>query len=205
MSRKDHRTRNDQYTRKARSHGYRARSVYKLEELAQRFGLLGRGLRVLDLGAAPGSWTQFAAEKVGSAGTVVAVDIKEMDSITGHPNVTTITSDLFAPETAASLMELGPFDVVLSDAAPNTTGNRTVDTSRSCELVERVLELSRKLLKPGGSLAAKLFQGGDEQRLVTAARDAFLTARLAKPRASRDESMEVFLVATGRLATDDSE
>jgi 23S rRNA (uridine2552-2'-O)-methyltransferase len=194
------RSRPDHYSRRARSEGYRARSVYKLEELDTRFGLVRSGARVLDLGAAPGSWSQYAARKVGPAGLVLAIDLQEMPALEGITNVQAITADLFAASTAETIREHGPFDLVMSDAAPRTTGNRTVDTARSAALVEEVLAMCSFSLRAGGSFVAKVFQGGDEQALLAQTRDWFETGRLIKPKASRTESFETFLVGIGFAA-----
>lgn len=191
MTRRD---RPDHFSRKARSEGYAARSVYKLQELQTRFRLLRPGDRVLDIGAAPGSWTQFARTIVGPAGAVTALDLQPLPDLEQLTNVTTLTADIFREDAIARVAELGPYTVVMSDAAPNTTGNRSVDTARSAALVEQVLGLCSRLLLPGGNLVAKLFQGGDEQSLLAAARGRFETTRLVKPRASRSESFETFLV-----------
>ncbi|MFP4551745.1 MAG: RlmE family RNA methyltransferase [Spirochaetales bacterium] len=191
------RSRPDHFTDRAKRAGYSARSVYKLEELQKRFSLIRRGNNVLDVGAAPGSWSQFAAKIVGGEGAIVAVDLKEMPDLEAHANVRTFAGDIFEPTMVAELETLGPYDVVMSDAAPNTTGNRTVDTVRSAALVEQVVALAQSMLRDGGSLVAKIFQGGEEQNLLAIARNHFANARLIKPKASRSESFETFLVATG--------
>lgn len=191
------RDRADHYTRKAHSLGYPARSVFKLEEIDQKNRILRRGANVLDLGAAPGSWTRYAARIVGADGKVVAVDLNELNVPNLSPNVRTIAGDIFEPETIRTIRESAPYDVILSDAAPSTTGNRTVDTARSVALVERALELSRELLRNGGNMVAKLFQGGDERRLLEEFRNRFASAKIVKPKASRKESFETFLVGIG--------
>jgi 23S rRNA (uridine2552-2'-O)-methyltransferase len=192
------RSRPDHFTDRAKRAGYSARSVYKLEELHKRFSLIHRGNTVLDVGAAPGSWSQFAAKIVGSDGTVVAVDLREMPDLEPQANVRTFAGDVFEASLVAELEALGPYDLVMSDAAPNTTGNRTLDTTRSAALVEQVIGLAESLLHEGGSLVAKIFQGGEEQNLLAEARGRFEKARLIKPKASRRESFETFLVAIGK-------
>lgn len=194
MARRD---RADHYSRDARKAGYSARSVYKLEELQKRFRLIRAGDVVLDVGAAPGSWSQFTARCVGRSGRVVAVDLQEMPDLEGLGSVIAIRADVFAGETREALKRAGPFSVILSDAAPRTTGNRSVDTARSSAIVEEVLLLCDSLLSPGGNFVAKLFQGGEEQLLLRRVRELFATGRLIKPKASRSESFESFLVGTG--------
>ena len=198
MSRRD---RPDYYSARARAEGYRARSVYKLQEIQTRFGVLGAGDAVLDVGAAPGSWSQLAAKIVGSAGRVVSVDLSALDALAGITTVTPIVGDIYDPTVIEAIRGHGPYSVVLSDAAPNTTGNRTVDTGRSAALVEHVLWLAVSLLRPGGNLVAKLFQGGDEQALLAAVRADYASGRIVKPKASRSESFECFLVGLGRRGT----
>ncbi len=194
MARRD---RPDHYTKRARREGYRARSVYKLEELQRRFAILAPGMRVLDVGAAPGSWTQYARKVVGGRGSIVAVDLSELPALGGLDNVEVVIGDVTDEEIARRLEHAGPFDAIVSDAAPKTSGNRTLDTARSAAIVEHLLWLAPRLLARGGRLVAKLFQGGEEQALLGELRSRFETARLVKPKASRDESFETFLVGTG--------
>ena len=187
----------DHYSLRARREGYAARSVYKLQEIQQKHAVIPTRGRILDIGAAPGSWTQFVRSIVGPSGLVVAVDQSPLPDLEGLSNVTAIIGDIYDTVILAQLAAQGPFDAVISDAAPPTTGNRTVDTSRSAALVEHVISLCPELLREGGALVAKLFQGGDEQALLARIRSQFTTGRLVKPRASRSESFEVFLVGTG--------
>ncbi|MFW5744305.1 MAG: RlmE family RNA methyltransferase [Spirochaetota bacterium] len=194
MARRD---RPDHYTKRARHEGYRARSVYKLEELQRRFEILSPGMRVLDVGAAPGSWTQYARKVVGERGSIVAVDLSGLSALEGLENVEIVTGDVTDEEIARRLEQAGPFDAIVSDAAPRTSGNRTLDTARSAAIVEHLLRLAPRLLARGGALVAKLFQGGEEQALLGELRARFETARLVKPKASRDESFETFLVGRG--------
>jgi 23S rRNA (uridine2552-2'-O)-methyltransferase len=194
MARRD---RPDHYSKRARQEGYRARSVYKLEELQRRFAIIRRGMRVLDVGAAPGSWTQFARKVVGEHGLVVAVDLSELPALEGLPNVEPIVGDIYEPDVVDQLVARGPYGALISDAAPRTTGNRTVDTSRSAALVEQILALCTRLLEPDGHLVAKVFQGGEEQALLKEVRRLFQTGKLIKPKASRDESFETFLIGQG--------
>ncbi|MEX2445031.1 MAG: RlmE family RNA methyltransferase [Alkalispirochaeta sp.] len=187
------RRRQDHLARKAQTQGYHARSVYKLEALDEKFQLFPRGgkdLRVLDLGAAPGSWTQYAVQR-GAA--VVAVDLQEMQ-VSGAD---CRQADFTEPQVVEELAEAGPFDLVLSDAAPATTGNKLVDTSASEALVESALANLERWLVAGGSCAFKLFQGGGEQELLAQLRSRFEKAALHRPKAVRSESFEGYLVGVG--------
>jgi 23S rRNA (uridine2552-2'-O)-methyltransferase len=190
----------DAFGRRARREGYPARSVYKLEEIDRRTGLLRRGHRVVDLGAAPGSWTLFISGKVGPAGRVIAVDRRPFE-IPIPENATFVEADVLAAVPDA-LKTAAPFDVVLSDMAPSTSGQRHRDQYRSYELFLRALEVARDVLKPGGAFAAKIFQGAEfaEARRETGAR--FEKVRIMKPRASRGESYETYLVGIGFRSTD---
>lgn len=180
--------RQDHLARKAQSEGYRARSVYKLEEIDRKYPLFhAKGMSVLDLGAAPGSWTQYAIAR-GSA--VVAVDLQEI-SIAG---ATCIHGDFTETSVASAIAAVGPYDLVLSDAAPSTSGNRLVDTGRSEALVESILAGLREWILPGGSFVAKLFQGGGEQDLRKEVQQRFAKGVIYRPQAVRRESFETYLV-----------
>ncbi len=187
----------DHYTRRALSEGYPARSVYKLEEIDNRFGIIKKGARVLDIGASPGSFSIYALKAAGGSGSVVAVDIKSDMPALPPDRFTFLQGDAFSESVVAVIRELGPFDAVLSDAAPSTTGNRTVDTARSFSLAEQAVYLSREVLARHGSLVVKVFQSGDEKELLALLKQSFDAARIVKPKASRKESFEIFLVATG--------
>lgn len=191
------RNRPDHYTDKAKKSGYPARSVYKLEEIQNKYAVLHSGDTVLDIGAAPGSWSMYASEQVGPQGRVVSVDLKECSIPGAHRNVEVFTGDAFAPQIAARLAARGPYSVVLSDAAPATTGNRTVDTARSAGLAEQCIAAAQQLLQKDGKLVIKLFQGGDEQQILQQLRRLFTSAKPFKPKSSRKDSFEVFMVATG--------
>ena len=192
------RRRQDHLARKAQYDGYRARSVYKLVALDEKFNLFPRRadhagetvMRVLDLGAAPGSWTQYA---VKNGAQVVAVDLQEMRVAGADCR----QADFTDPEVVAALSSDGPFDLVLSDAAPATTGNKIVDTSRSEGLVEAIVANLPTWLIPGGKCAFKLFQGGGEQALLAALRERCDRAVLYRPKAVRSESFETYLVGVG--------
>lgn len=182
------RRRQDRFGKRARREGFPARSVYKLQEIDRRTQLLRPGQRVLDLGAAPGSWTLYAAERVGRAGHVVAIDLQEL-RIDAPRNVEIRQGDAREVDALG-----GPFDVVLSDMAPKTSGQRAADQYRSYELVMAALTIARQTLAPGGSFVAKLFQGPELDEVRAAMRPLFGKVRILRPEAVRDESYELFLV-----------
>jgi 23S rRNA (uridine2552-2'-O)-methyltransferase len=184
---------NDPYVHEARKQGWRARSVFKLKELDERFGLLRRGARVLDLGAAPGSWTQYAVKR---GCRVVAVDLQPVAPIGGTE---IIEGDFLEPAVQERLRELldGPADVLLSDMAAAATGQRAVDRLRAEGLGETVLDFAGEVLAPGGACVIKLVKGG-EAALMPKALELFATAKVVRPKATRADSSEVFLVARGR-------
>jgi 23S rRNA (uridine2552-2'-O)-methyltransferase len=185
----------DEFVRRARQEGWRSRAVYKLMEIQEKDRLLKPGMTVVDLGAAPGAWSQYAVQLVGSRGRVIAVDLLPMDPL---PGVEFIQGDFREQETLdaleAALGERAP-GVVLSDLAPNISGLATVDQPRAMYLAELALELARSRLAPGGALVAKVFQGEGSDALVADARRDFGTVRMRKPKASRDRSREFYLVA----------
>lgn len=183
---------NDPFVHRARREGWRARSVFKLQELDTRFGLLQRGRRVVDLGAAPGSWSQYAAKQ---GCRVVAVDLLPIDPL---PGVELLQGDFLDPSVQTALRERlqGGADVVLSDMAAPATGQRAVDRLRAEALGESVLEFASTVLTPGGACALKLVKGG-EAALMPHANALFTTARVVRPKATRADSSEVFLVARG--------
>ncbi|HKI99881.1 MAG TPA: RlmE family RNA methyltransferase [bacterium] len=189
----------DHYFQRAKREGYAARSVYKLEELDQRYHLLSPGMRVLDLGCAPGSWLQYAARCVGPQGRVVGVDLQALE-VSLPPQVRVIQADVFelAPEELAA--DGAPFDLVISDMAPRTSGIKSADAARSAQLVLRALALAEAVLRPGGTLLVKVFQGAQLPELRNAFRLVFSRVSIAKPRASRSESVEVYLLGDERLA-----
>ncbi len=188
---------NDPLVHKARREGWRARSVFKLQELDERFSLLRRGARVLDLGAAPGSWSQYAAKR---GCRVVAVDLQPVEPV---PGVEIVTGDFLDPAVQAVLRERlgGPADVLLSDMAAPATGQRAVDRLRAEALGETVLEFAAEELAPGAALVLKLVKGG-EAALVPRAQALFASARVVRPKATRADSSEVFLVALGFRGSD---
>ncbi len=181
----------DPYTAKAHKEGFAARSVYKLEEIDRRVRLTRPGARVLDLGAAPGSWTQYLAGKVGPRGLVVALDLNPL-RVKVPPHVKAAELDLLASP-LADIAALGPFDVVVSDMAPHTSGVRDADVARSVELVERAIAIADVTLKKGGAFVAKIFQGDGFEQVRAMLRERFETVRVLKPEASRKESIEIYL------------
>ena len=185
----------DHYFLKAKRENYPARSVYKLKELDSKFRLLRPGQRVLDLGAAPGSWSLGAAEKVGTRGLVLACDIQSTETVF-PPQVTFMQEDVFNRSAAfeAKLAELGPFDIVISDMAPRTTGT---DQARSLDLTVEALAVACLHLKKGGSFVVKIFMGPDVQELLAPMRKAFDSVKSFKPKSSRAESKETFFVGLG--------
>ena len=185
---------NDPYVAAAQKQGLRSRAAFKLMELDDRFKLITKGCRVLDLGAAPGGWTQVALQR--GAGRVVGVDLLAIDPIEG---ATLIRGDFEDTDMPARLTELmgGPADVVLSDMAPNTTGHAATDHIRIMGLAELALHFATGLLAPGGSFVAKVFQGGSEKEMLLPMKQRFATVKHAKPPASRKESSELYVVAQG--------
>jgi 23S rRNA (uridine2552-2'-O)-methyltransferase len=190
---------NDPYVAEARRLGYRSRAAFKLIELDNRFRLLLPARRVVDLGCAPGGWTQVAVVRVDAGsgrGKVLGIDIAETAAIAG---ATILRADIFDPElTAAVRVELGDLaDVVLSDMAPSTTGHAATDHLRIVALAEAAFAVAVDILKPGGSLVVKVFQGGAEGTLLAELKRSFTEIRHAKPPASRAESVETYVVAKG--------
>ena len=245
----------DYWTLRAKKEGYPARSVYKLEEIIRKFGLLRiicgersvrEGVRegavregaptILDVGAAPGSWSLWLLRQMKGRGKLVAVDIQDLSimpqaaaarnsepilasEVAGAPEATGAANSSVSGEPIGAhfsfvkgsildepvrerLRELGPYNLVVSDAAPATSGNRLVDQARSEELVEAVIGMALEVLAPDGALVTKIFQGGEERRLLTELRRHFAQARAFKPQACRAESFEIYLVATGFARAD---
>lgn len=185
----------DEFVRRAKQEGWRSRAVYKLMEIQEKDRVLRPNMTVVDLGAAPGAWSQLAVQAVGRRGRVIAVDILPMDPL---PGVDFIEGDFREPETLAALeAALGDTapGLVMSDMAPNISGMATVDQPRAMYLAELALDFARARLAPGGALVAKVFQGEGSDALVRDARKDFGTVRMRKPKASRDRSREFYLVA----------
>lgn len=193
------RGRPDHYSRQARRDGYQARSVYKLQEIQHKFQLIGASARVLDLGAAPGSWTRYLLRILGPRGSVVAVDLSPLET-GADERLEALQLDITSEEFPDVIASRGPFSVVVSDAAPKTTGGRALDTARSAALVESVIAWLPRYLAPGGHLAVKIFQGGEEQLLLRELRLQFAQARAFKPQACRSESFETYLIGLGYRA-----
>jgi 23S rRNA (uridine2552-2'-O)-methyltransferase len=187
---------NDPYVAEAQRLGYRSRAAFKLIELDDRFRLLSPGRRVVDLGCAPGGWTQVAVERVGARGIVVGVDLGETAPIAGAKILRT---DVHDPATVTAIRaELGGLaDVVLSDMAPAATGHAATDHLRIVALAEAAFAVASEILKPGGVFVAKVFQGGAEGPLLAQLKKAFSELRHAKPPASRAQSAETYVVAKG--------
>jgi len=186
----------DPYVKEAKAKGYRSRAAFKLIEVDQKFRFLKPGARVLDLGAAPGGWSQVAAKKVGPSGAVVAIDILPIEPIAG---VTIIQGDASDPAQWPALKEAlgGEADVVLSDMAASTTGHRATDHLRTLALLEAALEIAGEMLKPGGAFVGKVFRGGATGEVLARIKQRFREVKHVKPPASRAESVELYLVATG--------
>ena len=187
---------NDPYVSEAKRMGYRSRAAFKIIELDDKLRFLARGARVVDLGAAPGGWTQIAIQRVGPAGRVVGLDILDWTPVPGATCLTLDFMDEKAPEMLKAALD-GPADVVLSDMAANTTGHPTTDHLRIMALVEAAYLFATEVLAPGGTFIAKVFQGGAESELLSAIKLRFASVKHVKPPASRKESFEVYLVATG--------
>jgi len=191
---------NDPYVQEAKRLGFRSRAAFKLIQLDDRFHFLRPGLRVVDLGAAPGGWTQVAVERVGAlgraGGAVVGLDILEWDPV---PGATTLVGDFLADDAPDRLKAAlgGPADLVLTDMAAPTTGHPSTDHLRIIALVEVALEFAVEVLRPGGGFVAKVFQGGTEKALLDRLKRDFQTVRHAKPPASRQDSAETYVVALG--------
>lgn len=185
---------NDPFAAEARARGYRSRAAFKLTEIDDRFRLLKRGAKVIDLGCAPGGWVQVALER--GAGSVAGVDLLELDAL---PPAHIIQMDFTDPACGPKLIELlgGAPDVVLSDMAPNTVGHKQTDHLRIMGLIEAAAEFAVEVLKPGGAFVAKAFQGGETASVLQYLKQHFADVKNVKPKASRAESSEVYLVATG--------
>ena len=188
----------DHYFLKAKRENYPARSVYKLKEMDARFRLLKPGMKVLDLGAAPGSWSLYAAERVGREGLVLACDLQATETVF-PANVTFARENVFerTPGFEAMLDATGPFDLVMSDMAPRTTGTKFTDQARSLELCLEAVAVADRWLKPGGHFVTKIFMGPDFQDLARAVRQRFDSVKTFKPNSSRAESKEIFELGLG--------
>ena len=187
---------NDPYVAAARAAGYRSRAAFKLVELDEKFRLLKPGGRVVDLGCAPGGWVQVALRAVGDRGQVVGLDLLPVDPV---PGATILQGDFQDAEVEKAVEAAlgGQADLVLSDMAPNTTGHAATDHLRIMGLAELALDFALRVLAPGGGFVAKVFQGGSEKAFLAALKQRFAVVRHAKPPASRKDSAELYVVATG--------
>ena len=187
---------NDPYVAAAKEAGYRSRAAWKLDQLATRYHLIKLGARVLDLGAAPGGWTQVAVARAGKTGQILAVDINPMEPVTGAQFM---QLDFAAPDAEAQVLAAlhGPVDLVLSDMAAPATGHRQTDHIRIMMLCELALDFALKVLEPGGGFVAKVLKGGTENDILNRIKKHFTRVSHAKPDASRKDSAEAYLVASG--------
>lgn len=188
---------NDVYVKKAQAEGYRSRAVYKLKEVDDKESLLKPGMTVVDLGAAPGGWTQYVSEKLQGKGLIVALDILPMDAL---PDVSFIHGDFREDNVLQELINLIPersLDLLLSDMAPNMSGTTAIDIPRAMYLVELAFDFAEKMLKPGGTMLVKIFHGSGFDDLVKQARASFEKVVIRKPSASRSRSKETYLLAKG--------
>ncbi|WED43141.1 23S rRNA (uridine(2552)-2'-O)-methyltransferase RlmE [Legionella cardiaca] len=187
----------DVFVKKAQTEGYRSRAVYKLKEVDEKEHLLKSGMTVVDLGAAPGGWTQYVTEKLGGHGTIIALDILPMDTL---PDVHFIQGDFRDDEVFQQLMNMIPehgVDLLLSDMAPNMSGSAAIDIPRAMYLAELAFDFGEKMLKPGGTLLMKVFHGAGFDELIKQARAQFDKVVIRKPTASRSRSRETYLLAKG--------
>jgi 23S rRNA (uridine2552-2'-O)-methyltransferase len=190
---------NDPYVRKAHAEGYRSRAAFKLVEIDDKHKILKRGARVVDLGAAPGGWSQVAAERIGvekGQGKIVAIDLLDIEPINGVVFAQMDFNDDDAPQRLKEMLG-GQADVVLSDMAANTIGHRQTDHLKIVALVEMAADFAREVLAPGGSFVAKVLQGGTEGELLTMLKRDFKVVKHIKPPASRKDSAELYVLATG--------
>ncbi len=185
----------DHYYKKAKENNYLARSIYKLEEIDQRYRILKSGDLVFDLGYYPGSWIQYTAKKIGKKGLTIGIDIQDINNkLSSLENVRLFKRDIFDLTSPADL-EIGrPADVVLSDMAPNTTGIRSVDQARSLNIVEQVFAILPLLLRPGGNFVIKIFESADAQNFIKGQRKSFEKLTALRPKSTRSISKEFFLI-----------
>ena len=190
---------NDPYVARAKRDGYRSRAAYKLIEIDDKYRLLKPGQRVVDLGAAPGGWAQVAAKRVSAAegkGRVVGIDLLPVETLPGAEFIALDFMDAAAPDRLTDMLG-GPADIVMSDMAANATGHRKTDHLRIVGLAEAAAEFARAVLAPGGAFVAKVLQGGTESALLADLKRDFTTVRHVKPAASRADSAELYVLATG--------
>ena len=186
----------DHYSRLARKENFPARSVYKLQEIQERFSLIKKGDRVLDLGCSPGSWTLYASDLAGEKGMITGIDLKKVD-IKIPSNVRIYNCDVLEIDNEL-LSSIGrDFNVVISDMAPSTTGNKSADAARSYDLCVAALDIAKEALVPGGSFLCKIFQGEDFKKFSEMVRAAFNTRKIFKPQSSRKASREIYIIGSG--------
>ncbi len=185
----------DHYFHKAKSENFLARSVYKLEEIDEKYKILKPGMLVVDFGYHPGSWIQYTSSVIGDKGRVVGIDVRELNKkLTGIPNVRVYQKDIFDIHDLKDLEVDDRFDVVLSDMAPNTTGIKSVDQIKSLNLVESVFGLLPKFLKPGGNFVIKIFDSQDAQNYLKTQKNLFSEFHYLKPKSTRSVSKEFFVI-----------
>lgn len=189
---KDPRRVNDFWTKKAKKERYPARSVYKLQEIDEKFRLIEKNSRILDLGSSPGSWMIYAAKRTGPGGLVAGLDLKNLE-LKPAPNMHFVKADVYEFDFSQAPFEQ-PFDAVMSDMAPSTTGIKNTDQARSVALASHALDIARRLLKPGGWFLVKVFEGPDVAGLMDQIKDGFRLGRRLKPVSSRKISPEIFLL-----------
>jgi len=186
----------DYYFKKAKQDKYPARSVYKLEEIDNKCRLIKKDIKILDIGCSPGSWSQFMLKKIGR-GSILGIDINNSIRIE-DTRFTFMPGNIFDIESSRIQKYIQAFDLITSDAAPNTTGDSFIDSQKSLNIVKRVFQIARDTLKPGGSVVAKVFQGRDLKAFVDGLKEDFSRVTLFKPKSSRKESREIFLIAITR-------
>lgn len=194
---------NDPFVIQSKIDGYRSRAAYKILEINEKFNIVKPGMKILDLGAAPGGWSQVVSNITKGNGKVVAIDILEMPEV---PYVTFAQKDFYAPETMSFFLETleGKADLILSDMAPNTTGHSKTDHIRIIDLCERLFDFSCEILNLEGSLVMKIFQGGAETILLNKIKKCFREVKHFKPKASRKDSTEIYLIAKGFKMTNEA-
>lgn len=188
---------NDKYVKEANKRGLRSRAYFKIEELQNKDKLMPKGGTVVDLGAAPGGWSQFAVKELGDSGTVIACDILQMDPIAGVDFLRGDFREADVLEALLNRIDGKNVDLVMSDMAPNLSGNDTVDQAQSMYLVELALDMCHQVLKPNGKFVVKVFQGEGFDQFMQDVKSAFKVVKIRKPESSRARSREVYLVATG--------
>lgn len=190
----------DFWAKKAKKEGYPARSVYKLMELDAKFKFFKPGVRVLDIGAAPGSWSLWTLQRIGERGFLSALDLQNLGVSPANENFFFLRGDLYDEAVRSAIQERGPYDVVMSDAAPSTSGNSGLDTDRSEAIVEAVLDYADLMLKTGGTVVAKLFMGGGQKEILERMKKSYTSARAFKPQSCRSVSFETYVLGFGKKA-----